>query len=123
MPDNFKDFIVWKKSFKFFLMVHRITDKYPENEKYVLTQQMRRASASIPANIGEGHGRRYLKDFTRFVSTSIGSCNELGTSILMSKELSYLSENEFQELNHLYMEVSKMLFGLRKSLGRKACKK
>jgi four helix bundle protein len=84
-----------------------------------MVDQMRRASSSITSNIVEGHGRRSLKDFIRFISIAIGSCNELGSFIFMSKKLSYITEGEFNEVKSIHTEVSKMLFSLRRSLESK----
>lgn len=76
---NFKELIVWQKSIDLVVLVYKITRDFPSDEKFGLINQMRRAAASIPSNISEGHMRSTDKDFRQFLSIARGSCAELET--------------------------------------------
>jgi four helix bundle protein len=116
MSNGYKKLDVWNLSYQLSLKVHKITKKLPKDENFGLKSQMRRASVSITANLAEGQGRDYLKEFIRYVSISIGSSNELEVYIMLSKDLDYITENDYNDLIMKHEKVSKMLYGLRKSL-------
>jgi four helix bundle protein len=78
---------VWKRSFQMVKMLYTTTKSFPEDEKYGMTSQIRRAAVSIPANIAEGAARNSKREFVRFLHISLGSASELDTLILLSKEL------------------------------------
>ena len=104
---------MWKKSIQFVKKIYGITYKFPDTEKYGLTNQMRRCAVSIPSNIAEGAGRNSKKEFKQFLYISLGSISELETQLIISTELSYLKDKSLlEELN----EIIKMLFGLIKSI-------
>jgi len=84
---NFKELKVWQKSHQLTLAGYQITRKFPREELFGLTGQLRRASASIPANIAEGCGRKGEADFARFLQIAAGSASELEYHILLSYEL------------------------------------
>ena len=108
-----KDLDVWKKSIQFVKRVYEITLKFPDDEKYGLTNQMRRCAVSIPSNIAEGAGRNSKKEFKQFLYISLGSISELETQLIISSKLNYLKNKSLlDELN----EIRKMLFGLIKSI-------
>ena len=85
-----KDLDVWKKSIQFVKRVYEITLKFPDDEKYGLTNQMRRCAVSIPSNIAEGDGRNLKKEFKQFLYISLGSISELETQLIISSKLNYL---------------------------------
>jgi four helix bundle protein len=116
MVQNFKDLIVWQKSHEFTLRVYKATEKFPVSEQYALVSQLRRASASIGANISEGCGRPTNKDFCNFLHHSLGSCKECENHLLLSKDLGYIKEQEFTELNLQTDQIGKMLNGLIKKI-------
>ena len=89
--------------------VYRITAKFPPDEKYALTFQLRRAAYSVPANIAEGVGRRTTKDFVRFLDMAMGSANEVGYFCHLATRLSYLDENVYTALEDQVSAVSKCL--------------
>ena len=108
-----KDLDVWKKSIQFVKKIYKITSKFPDTEKYGLTNQMRRCAVSIPSNIAEGAGRNSKKEFKQYLYISLGSISELETQLIISTELNYQMDNSLlDELN----EIRKMLFGLIKSI-------
>ena len=107
----------WKKSFFFVKSVYLITEKFPADERFGLTSQMRRSAVSIPSNIAEGAGRKSKKEFIQFLSISLGSLSELDTQILLSKELGFMGESDCILLISELDIIGKLIFGLMKSLG------
>ena len=95
---SFTDLIVWKEGHALVLMVYRITKKFPKEETYSLIDQMRRAAASITANIAEGFGRNSYKEKLQFYYISQGSLTELKNFILIGKDVGYLNNTDFDEL-------------------------
>jgi len=76
---SFKDLIVWQKSYKLVLEIYKMTKGFPKTEIYGLSQQMRKASVSIPSNIAEGYGRKHKAEYKQFLSIAYGSLLELET--------------------------------------------
>ena len=107
-----EDLIVWQKAHHLVLEIYRITKEYPQEEKFALVSQMRRAAVSIPANIAEGFRKRGIKDKLNFYNIAQGSLDELG-----SKDLGYVQDNEY--LLERINEAGKLLSGLIKSIGDK----
>jgi four helix bundle protein len=104
-----KDLVVWKKGVSLSLLIYRATEKFPQRELYGLASQMRRAAISIPSNIAEGKSRRTRADFAHFLHMALGSASELETQLLIARELELCSESQYEEINSLLSEVSKML--------------
>jgi len=113
---NFKELLVWQKSINFVTEIYKVSDSFPKHETYGLTSQIRRASVSVPSNIAEGSSRRSKLDYLQFLKISRGSCAEVETQLLISKNLNFLGENEYMKLNQDIIEISKMLNGLINSL-------
>ncbi|MFO7682428.1 MAG: four helix bundle protein [Chloroflexota bacterium] len=107
---------MWQKSHQLVLLVYRTTQAFPANEIYGLTNQMRRASVSVPSNIAEGSGRGSDKDFARFVQIAIGSISELEYQTLLARDLGYINANTYNELALQTTEAKRMLIGLHKKL-------
>lgn len=110
-----KDLKVWQKAIVFVIKLYRITDEFPNSEKFGLISQMRRAAVSIPSNIAEGYGRRTNKELVRFLDIAKGSIYELDTQIEISMQLGYIKEGNYNNLSSLLDEISRMLTGLVKS--------
>ena len=91
---RFKDLEIWKKSRLFCSTVYEITSKFPESEKFGLTNQLRKASVSIPSNIAEGSSRNSNKDFSRFLQITLGSAYEIETQLLIAFDLSFIDKEE-----------------------------
>ena len=109
---NVKDFRrleVWEKAHQMVLAVYRATNSLPRFELYGLTSQIRRAAASIPANIAEGCGRMTDGDFARFLQIAMGSATELDYHLLLAKDLGFLSECDYQNLSQMVHRVKSML--------------
>ena len=96
--------------------LYNATSKFPRDEMFGMTSQIRRAVASIPTNIAEGCGRGSDADFRRFIQIAFGSANEIEYLVFLSYELKYIPENEFLEYNDKIIEVKKMLAGMIKKL-------
>jgi len=105
---SFKDLIVWQKSYQLVLQIYRITKRFPKSEIYGLSQQMRKASISIPSNIAEGYGRKHKAEYEQFLSIAYGSLLELETQFLLAKDLGYINKN--QTIENLLKEVGSMLY-------------
>lgn len=115
---GYKGLGVYQKSYRLVLAVYEQTKTFPKEERYGMTAQLQRAAVSIPLNIAEGHGKRRSKaEFIRFLEMSKGSCNEVSVLLELSKDLGYMSEMMYAELNRAYDEIGKMLTGLMKSQG------
>ncbi|MDR6488721.1 four helix bundle protein [Chryseobacterium vietnamense] len=113
---NFKELLVWQRSIDFVTEIYRTTEAFPKDEIYGLTSQIRRAAVSIPSNIAEGNSRRSKPDYVQFLKISRGSCAEVETQLIISKNLKFLNENEHLKVNEKIIEISKMLNGLINSL-------
>ncbi len=110
--NSYKDLIVWKKSYELSILIYKLTKKFPKDEVYGLTSQIRRCAVSIPSNIAEGYSRYRKLEFAHFLQISFASGAELETQILISKDLNYISQSEFDEVSSLLIEVMKMLNSL-----------
>jgi four helix bundle protein len=116
--EDFKDLKVWAKAHQLTLAIYRSTRTFPKDEMYGLTSQIRRASASIGANIAEGCGRRSDPEMKRFVQIARGSANELEYHLLLARDLHYLAVEEFTVLEATLLEIQRMLTALTQRLGR-----
>jgi four helix bundle protein len=106
---NFKDLKVWERSHRLVLDVYDATCRFPSEETFGLTSQVRRCCASIPANIAEGCGRSGEAELARFILISMGSTSELEYHLLLARDLGYLSAQRYQELLQELSEVKRML--------------
>ncbi len=113
---GFKKLIVWQKAYEFALAVYKHSQKFPQSELYGLTSQIRRAAVSISANIAEGNERQHKKEFLQFLSIARGSLGEVETYLMLIRDLGYLNEEKFTELEEKRKEIGRLLRGLYKSL-------
>ena len=109
---DFHELVVWQKAHKLTLDVYRATGHFPREEVFGLTSQLRRAAASIPANIAEGCGRSGEAEFARFLHIAAGSANEVEYHLLLARDLTYLSEEEYKRLASNINEIKRMLASL-----------
>ncbi|MBN8836663.1 MAG: four helix bundle protein [Sphingobacteriia bacterium] len=109
---NYKDLKVWEKSHHFTLSVCDATKLFPKEELYSLTNQLRRAASSMPANIAEGCGKNSNNELAHFLNIALGSANEAEYFLILSKDLKYLTEENFIQLNIIINEVKGMLIAL-----------
>ena len=106
---SYRELIVWQRSMELCEAVYASTRSFPEEEKYGIVAQMRRAAVSIPSNIAEGQGRLVGKDFRRFLGIARGSLRELETQTLLAGRIGYCSSEAEEQLLSLMEEVSRML--------------
>jgi S23 ribosomal protein. len=107
-----KELIVWQKGIQLVKEVYQLTQSYPKEEVFGLTSQIRRCAVSIPSNIAEGSARQSDKELIQFLHIALGSAAELETQLIISKELSYLTDENFNTINSLTNEVLKLLSAL-----------
>ena len=107
---------VWKRSLNFVTKIYKITTLFPDNEKFGLVSQMRRAAVSIPSNISEGAARNSRKSFINFLHIAQGSTAELETQILISRNLDFVPQSKADPLLLGLEEISRMIIGLQRSL-------
>ena len=116
MIKSYKDLEIFKGSYKLSLYIYKITSKYPKDEIYGITSQLRRAAVSIPLNIAEGYGRLSEDDFKRFLKISLGSTNETSTLIEISKDLGYINDKEYSELIKQYNILGRKIYRFMENL-------
>jgi four helix bundle protein len=113
---NFEKLEVWEKAIDFADLVYTSTRSFPPDERFGLTNQMRRAAVSVSSNIAEGCSRSSRTDFARFIEISTGSVFEVVSQPFISKRQGFLDESAFGALYRAAEEQSRMLSGLKKSL-------
>lgn len=113
MSNGYKDLIVWQKGTKFCVNIYKLTEQFPDSERFGLISQLRRAAVSIPSNIAEGSKRNTNKDQTQFYSIAYGSGAEVETQLQISKDLFPLLSGEINLLENDLTEIMKMLNRLR----------
>ncbi len=114
-----KDLDVWKEAIGFVKEIYEVTSNFPKEEIYSLTAQIRRCAISIPSNIAEGAARNSKKEFVQFLYIALGSCAELDTQLIISKELGYI-DSEFNELSENLEKIKSKLLGLIRYLRNKS---
>jgi len=117
---NFRGLEVWEKAHRFVLEIYKCTDGFPVDERFGLTQQLRRCSASIASNIAEGAARRTDRDFARFVGMSIASASEAEYQLLLARDLGYIDGDLMEELSDSAIGVRQMLIRLAQRLAHSA---
>src|SRR5436305_9813990 len=95
MSRSYRDLIAWQKAMDMVAGIYQLTLKFPKEELYVLTSQLRRCAVSVPSNIAEGQGRGSPQEFKHFISIAMGSLTEIETQLLIAQRLSYISEAEW----------------------------
>lgn len=110
---------LWKKAIEFVVAIYKVTERFPKEEKFGLTSQLRRASVSIVANISEGAGRRSTKEFRQFLSHSQGSASEVDAELVISHRLSYLTSDDFLSLSDDLDHIGRMITRLSQTLASK----
>jgi len=111
-----KDLDVWKYSIDLVVEVYQLLKKFPDDEKFGIISQMKRCAVSIASNIAEGAARSSVKEFSHFLTISLGSVAELETQIIISKRLDFISDDNSKILLKNLTTIRKMLLGLKKSL-------
>ncbi len=112
---SFTDLNAWKEAHNLVLMVYKVTNGFPREEIFVLVPQIRRCVVSVSSNIAEGFSRRSKREKDQFYHTVLGSITELQNQLLISRDLHYLSKEEFIKIADQTVKVSKLVNGLIKS--------
>jgi len=106
---TFKDLKMWQKGIEIVKSIYTLTKKFPKEELYGLTSQMRRSSVSIPSNIAEGFKRSHNKEFKQFLHITLDSLAELETQLIIAKELGYIKDNELDYIGEKIDHEAKMV--------------
>ena len=109
---NFTDLLVWQSGHKLVLQIYKITKNFPQEERFGLTDQIRRAAVSITSNIAEGFGRIKYNDKAHFYTMALGSIYEVQNQLMIAKDIGYAAKNECDLLLTESISVSKMCSGL-----------
>ena len=107
-----KDLDAWKNAMQLAVEIYHITKDFPQEERYGLTSQLRRAGVSIPTNMAEGAAKGSDKDFVRFLHISLGSLAELETLMILSSKLNYCDNNTLIEITDRITGIKKLTHGL-----------
>lgn len=112
---SFTDLFAWKKAHNFVLDIYKTTKKFPQEERFSLIDQMRRAAISITSNIAEGFSKRTSQDKTHFYYHALASLTEIQNQLIIARDLSYITNIQFQQLAQQSIEVHKLIHGIIKS--------
>ncbi len=115
---KFTDLVAWQEAHKLVLLIYKITAHFPTEERFGITNQMRRAVISITSNIAEGFGRSTSKDKANFYTFSKTSLSELENQSIASRDLAYMSTSEFNSFQQQAEKVDRLIAGLYKSAER-----
>ena len=116
---NYQELEVWQVAMQLAEDCYKVTRTFPKDELFGMTSPIRRAAASIPANIAEGQGRQSTKEFMNFLSIARGSLKEVETHLILSKRVGLMTEAQLTPLLNLTNRISRMLSNLRKALEKK----
>jgi len=120
---NFRDLIVWQEAYKLTLVVYELCKKFPEEERFGLTSQLKRSIISVTSNIAEGFGRVGAKEKDNFYSIASGSLTESENQIIIARGVGYISEEDYSKVEEQTVRVHKLLYGLRKVNKEKSTKR
>jgi four helix bundle protein len=112
---SFEKLLVWQKSRVLAGEIYKITSKFPKEEIFGMTSQMKRCSISISSNLAEGSGRSFMKDKARFTEIAFGSGVELLNQLIIALDLNFITENEYSEIRTKIQEVTYLLDALHKA--------
>jgi four helix bundle protein len=113
---DFRQLQVWQRGHHLVLAVYQISSSFPDDERFGLTSQIRRASSSIPTNIAEGCGRQGDTELARFLQIAMGSASEVEYLLLLARDLDYLENEDYIRLDQQTVEIKRMLSGFIKRL-------
>ncbi len=116
MGRYYKNMDIWKLSYNFVLDIYKIDKNFPDEEKKTIVSQLKRASISIPLNIAEGSSRRTNKEFLYFLNYSYGSAKEVEVLLNLSKDLKFIDNKKFNELNEKLDLIMSKLFAFMRNL-------
>jgi four helix bundle protein len=114
---DFRELKVWEKAHELVLRTYKLTEAFPKHELFGMVSQVRRCSASIPANIAEGCGRLGNNELHRFLQIACGSASELEYHFLLARDLGYISATDYLSANKQLLEMKRMLVALARKVG------
>lgn len=106
---SYRDLIVWQKAMQATVLIYESSKRFPKEEQFALTSQLRRSAVSIPSNIAEGYGRGSKPDYVRFLQIARGSLFEAQTQIELALQLRFVSPTDTEEIQDLLHEIERML--------------
>ena len=115
--NSYQDLLVWQKGLELAYLLYEITRSFPQEEKFGLTSQIRRAAVSVPSNIAEGQAKYGKKEFIRYLYIAKGSLAELDTQCLIARKLGYVEEPQIKPILLQIDELQRMLYSLIEKLG------
>jgi four helix bundle protein len=110
--NDYRDLLVWQKGLGLTKQIYQLTQSLPNEERYGLTSQIRRAAVSVPSNIAEGQARSGKKEFIHFLYVARGSLAEIDTQCIIAKDLGYISQNQHMDIYKNIDELKRMLYSL-----------
>ena len=113
---SYRGLRVWNEAMVLAEACYRLTKPFPKDELYAMTSQIRRAAASIPANIAEGAGRETQAELAHFLTIAAGSAAELDYHLLLARDLGYIGLRDYLELENAIIEIKRMLSGFQKTV-------
>ncbi|OGY29964.1 MAG: hypothetical protein A3F33_00940 [Candidatus Woykebacteria bacterium RIFCSPHIGHO2_12_FULL_43_10] len=119
LENRFENLKVWEKAHEMTLKVYLVSSKFPNEERFGLVQQLRRAASSVPANIVEGNARRNIGEYLQFLNIAFASLQETKYHLYLSRDLGYINQEEYQGLIRIADEVGKMCTVLIRNLKSK----
>jgi four helix bundle protein len=117
--NNFEELKVWKILHELVIKIYKITNNFPKEERYRLTDQLCRSAASVPANIAEGQASQTTKEYLQFLYTARGSIAETKYHLILAKDLGYIETSSYNKINTNYNKAGKMVNSLINSLKKK----
>jgi four helix bundle protein len=118
MSHPWKDLLVWQKSHQLVLEIYKVTESFPERERFGLIQQIRRSASSVAANIVEGKSKKTDKEFSAYLYNSRGSLEETRYHLLLAKDLGYIDGKRYEHTENLSTEISYLLNKLINSISK-----
>jgi four helix bundle protein len=116
---KFKELTIWQKGIDLAVDVYKLTARFPKEEQFGLTSQIKRSAVSIPSNIAEGAGRNKEGEFVHFLGISNGSANELETQLIIANKLGFIENETLEKTTKRITEIQNMTFSLQKKLTTK----
>jgi four helix bundle protein len=116
---GFRKLIVWQRAHQLVLLVYKFTEKFPKNEMFGLTSQLKRAVVSVPANVAEGYAAGGKGQFKRYLDIAQGSLAEVEYYLILAHDLTYITSSQYEQAESLRAETGFLLHRLIESLDRK----
>jgi four helix bundle protein len=116
---SYRDLLAWQSATQLAVAVHRATEEFPSTQRFGLSAQLQRAAVSVASNIAEGHGQWSRGQYIRYLGIARGSLKEVETQLEIARQLKFLSEEKYAELQRMCDRTSRLLTNLRRALAKK----